>query len=147
MGRARTLLVSINDDFLDGVADWVADDARIEVVGRAHHGSQALQRAGSLRAELVLVDVTLPDMSGFEFARRIKSRPGAPLVILLSFHDSHAARVEARAAGADGFVSKSEMADRLLPLIGDLLRQRISSAREKIPGFPTLRVPPTNVSK
>ncbi len=115
LGRLRTLLVAANDLVLDGVVAWVADDARIEIVGKARSGSQALDSVDALQPELVLVDVTLPDMSGFEFARRIKSRPGAPLVVLLSFHDSHAARAEARAAGADGFVSKSEMADRLLP--------------------------------
>ena len=88
MRRARILLVAANDFFLDGVVDCVAGDARIEVVGRACSGAQALERVESLEAEVVLVDVTLPDMSGFDVARRIKSRPDAPMVIMSSFHDS-----------------------------------------------------------
>jgi DNA-binding NarL/FixJ family response regulator len=140
-------LVAVNDVFLDGVVEWVADDPRIEVVGRAHTGAQALESVGSLRAEMVLVDVTLPDMSGFEVARRIKSRPGAPLVVMLSFHDSHAARLEAWAAGADGFVAKSETADCLKPLVGDLLRQRHEGVREVSTGISTLRVPQKEVSE
>jgi len=73
----RTLLVAASDAFLDGVVDWVADDPRIEIVGRAHSGESALEKIETLRAELVLVDVTLPDISGFELSRRLKSRRDA----------------------------------------------------------------------
>ena len=124
MSRARTLLVGGNDVFLDGVVDWVARDAQFEVVGRAHSGSHALEQIEVLGAELVLMDVTLSDRSGFEVARCIKARTDAPLVVLLSFHDSQTARVEAWAAGADGFVAKSELTECLTPLLWDLLRQR-----------------------
>lgn len=147
MSRARTLLVAVSDVFLDGVVDWVANDARLEVVGRAHSGLQALDCAASMRVELVLVDVTLPDISGFEVARRIKAVPDAPLVVLFSFHDSHAARQEAWSAGADGFVAKSETADCLLPLVGELLRRRNSGVRELVPGYPRLRISPKNLAQ
>ena len=147
MSRARTLLVAVNDDFLDSVIAWVADDSRIEIVGRAHSGSQALESVESLRAELVLVDVALPDISGFEVARRIKSRPGAPVLVMLSFHDSRAARLEAWAAGADGFVPQSETADRLIPLVRDLLLQRKVGVRDEDSTIPTMRVPRTGVSE
>jgi DNA-binding NarL/FixJ family response regulator len=143
---ARTLLVAANDVFLDGVVDWVDDDARIEIVGRAHSGAQALEKVESLRAELVLLDTTLPDISGFEVARRIKSQPDAPLVIMLSFHDCEAVRLEAMTAGADGFVTKSETADRLLPLVGDLLRQRTVHVSERSASLSTMRVPPASAT-
>ena len=137
--------MAVSDVFLDGVVDWVASDPRLEVVGRAHSGLQALERIASLHAELVLVDVTLPDISGFEVARRAKASPNAPLVVLFSFHDSHAARQEAWSAGADGFVAKSETADCLLPLVGELLRRRSSGVGELVPGYPRLQVRPTDI--
>jgi len=141
------LLVAGNDAFLDGVVNWVTRDAQFEVVGRTHAGSHALEQIEALGAELVLVDVTLPDMSGFEVARRIKSRAGAPLVILLSFHDNQAARLEAAAAGADGFVAKSDMTECLTPLVGDLLRRRNVGVREQGPASSPKRVQPADVSK
>jgi DNA-binding NarL/FixJ family response regulator len=147
VSRARTLLVASNDAFLDGIDDWVARDPEIEVVGRAHSGSQALARVEALNADLVLMDVTLPDTSGFEVARRLKSQARAPLVVLLSFHDSQAARLEAWAAGADGFVPKSETTKCLTPLVGDLLRRRNTGVREEIPGLLIRRVPPTDVTR
>ena len=137
MKRARTLLVASNDDFLESVTDWLTRDARIEVVGRAHTGSEALERVETLRAELVLVDVTLPDMNGFEVARRIKARLAAPAVILLSFFDSQAVRHEAWLAGADALVAKHEMTERLNTLAGELLRPRPNSS--------TFRERPANV--
>lgn len=147
VSRARTLLVSGNDVFLEGLVEWVAHDAQLEVVGRARSGSQALERLEELRADVVMMDVTLPDLSGFEVARRIKSRADAPLVVLLSFHDNQAARLEAWAAGADGFVAKSETTECLTPLVGDLLRQRNVGVREQGSVFSTKPVPPKDISK
>jgi DNA-binding NarL/FixJ family response regulator len=147
VNRARTLLVAVSDDLLDSVVAWLADDARIEIVGRAHSGSQALDSVESLRAEVVVVDVALPDISGFEVARRLKSRAQAPVVVLLSFHDSRAARLEAWAAGADGFVPQSETADRLIPLVGDLLRRPRAGVQDRDLTIPTMRVPPAGASE
>ncbi|HEX6853249.1 MAG TPA: response regulator transcription factor [Candidatus Polarisedimenticolaceae bacterium] len=147
MSRARTLLVAGNDTFLDGVVAWMADDARIDVIGRAHSGSEALERIDALRVDLVLMDVSLPDLSGFEVARRIKSRPSAPLVVLLSFYDSRVARLESWAAGADGFVPTSEMAECLRPLVGDLLRPKNVRVREQVPVDSTMPAKPREDSE
>ena len=132
MSRARTLLVGSNDDFLDGVVDWMAEDVNFQVVGRAHSGTHAMDQLDVLRADLVLVDVILPDMSGFEVARRMKAREDAPLVVLLSFYDTQAARLEAWASGADGFVPQPETTTRLKPLVGALFRQRAINAGERV---------------
>lgn len=140
-------MVAVNEVFLNAVANWVADDARIEVVGSAHSGSEALERVESLRAELVLVDVTLPDISGFEVVRRLKARPDGPLVVMLSFHDSRVEQLEAWAAGADGFVAKSEITECLTPLVGDLLRQRDSVVGVEGSVISFTRVPPTEISE
>ena len=133
MSRARTLLVAVGNAFFDRLLEWVAGDARIEIVGTATSGAQALEVLDSLRAELVLVDVTLPDISGFELARRLKSGARAPLVVLLSFYDIRAARLAAKEAGADGFLCTSEAAERLMPLVGDLFRRRKATTREEAP--------------
>jgi len=130
VSRARVLLVDDNDDFLDGVAAWLSHDPQIEIVGRAHSGTQALTRVASLRPDLVVMDVSVPDVSGFETARRIKSAEAAPLVVLMAFHDSHAAQLEAWAAGADGFVAKGEVTERLMPVVRDLLKKRKVPAGE-----------------
>jgi DNA-binding NarL/FixJ family response regulator len=59
-------------------------------------------------------------MDGLEATRRIKSQPDAPYVIILTLYDSTEYRAMAQEYGADGFVVKSELGDRLLPLIHEL---------------------------
>lgn len=131
MRLARTLLVGSNDDLLDGVVDWTAQNTDFQVVGRAHSGMDALDQQQLLGADLVLVDLILPDMTGFEVTRRMKAGTEAPLVVLLSFYDTQAIRLEAWAAGADGFVPQSEMTTRLKPLVGDLFRRRPMTGGEQ----------------
>lgn len=80
-----------------------------------------MERAEELLPEIVLMNVSLPDMSGFEVTRRLRERRLAPLVVLMTFHESHAAGVAAREAGADGCVSKTDITLRLLPKIEELL--------------------------
>lgn len=146
MNRARTLLVAANVDFLESVADWLDRHPLLEVVECAHSGEEAMQLLGPSRAEIVLMDVTLPDTSGFHVATEIKSRPGAPLVVLLSFFDSKAFRLRAWAAGADGIVLKSEMTERLTPLVTEVLGKRPVEARSNLPTESTTRAMPADVS-
>jgi DNA-binding NarL/FixJ family response regulator len=132
VGRIRVLLVDDNDDFLDGLSAWLAHDPRLDIVGRAHSGPEAIDAVRRLLPGLVLMDVSMPDMNGFEATRQIKSHPRAPLVVLIAFHDSQTARLEAWAAGADGFVAKSETTERLMPVLRDLLSRRDLGEDEKV---------------
>jgi DNA-binding NarL/FixJ family response regulator len=132
VGRIRVLLVDDNDDFLDGLSAWLAHDPRLDIVGRAHSGPDAILAVPRLRPDLVLMDVSMPDMNGFEATRQIKSNPNAPLVVLIAFHDSRAARLEAWAAGADGFVAKAETTERLMPVVRDLLQRQERHEEQKV---------------
>ena len=117
----RVFLVDDNDDFLDGVSECLAHLPEFLIAGRAHSGQETFARLEEMSADLVLVDMTLPDMSGLELTRRIKSNPSAPLVVLMTFHDSGAARLVAAAAGADGLISEAGLREQLAPLIEKLL--------------------------
>lgn len=120
MDRVRVFLVDDNDDFLDGVAECVAHPTQCLIVGRAHSGQETLERLEKASPDLVLVDMTLPDMSGLELTRRIKAKAAATRVVLMTFHDSAAARLVAIASGADGWISEATLRDRLAPLIDEL---------------------------
>ena len=155
VSRVRTLLVDDNDDFLDGLAAWLTHDPQVEIVGRAHSGREAIERVVQLTPDLVLMDVSMSEINGFEAARKIKTDAGAPAVILMTFHDSHAARLEAWAAGADSFLAKSEITGRLTVMIEDLFRQRRREADERRKSFakstdvrkPNKQGPPRDLSE
>jgi DNA-binding NarL/FixJ family response regulator len=84
-------------------------EAGYEVVGEALDGASALAAARELRPAIVLLDVQLPDLDGFEVALRLTSDPDPPAVVLTSIHDhGDFADMTAR-SGARGFVPKSEL--------------------------------------
>jgi two-component system nitrate/nitrite response regulator NarL len=78
-----------------------------EVVGEAADGSQALAQAETLRPDVVLLDVQLPDLDGFAVAGRLADQPDAPQVILISSRDAHEYGGQVEAASSRGFISKS----------------------------------------
>lgn len=125
MRRARSgvriLVVDDSEEFLAGASAWVLARPGLELAGTATGGEPAVAAAARLRPDLVLMDVAMPGMDGFEATRRIKGSGAAPLVVMLSFHDTRAVRDEAWSAGADGFVSKAELADELPRVIEKLL--------------------------
>jgi DNA-binding NarL/FixJ family response regulator len=120
----RLLLVDDSAEFLRVAAGFLATDPRIEIVGQVRSGVDALKCVARLAPDVVLIDVVMPEMDGFETTRRIKSRPDAPRVIILTLHDNVEYCNRAHASGADGYVSKSELGDRLLPLIQALCTER-----------------------
>jgi DNA-binding NarL/FixJ family response regulator len=122
------LLVDDNEDFRKGVTAWLADETRIEIVGDARSGREALERVRELGPDLVLMDVSMPEIDGFEATRRMKADGEAPLVVLMTFYHSETARQEAWAAGADGFLSKASLTGELLGLVRNLLSLRLEAS-------------------
>ena len=89
-----------------------------EVVGEAEDGGAALAAVQRLRPELVLLDVRLPDVDGFEIARRLLDASGpTPQIVLISSHDSADLGEAVGASGARGFVSKSELTAEAITLL------------------------------
>jgi CheY-like chemotaxis protein len=117
MGRIRTLLVDDNPDFLASAAAYLATEPALEVVGHALSGQEALDQTVQLRPDLVLMDWTMPGMTGLEATQRLKEQPEAPRIVLLTLNDTPEHRGAAVAARADGFLSKLAFGTSLLPLI------------------------------
>jgi len=126
--HVRTLIVDDHAAFLDELAHLLAEERAIDVVGRTASGEGALEQTGTLRPDLVLMDLAMPGMGGLEATRRLKAEPGAPHVIMLSLHEHSMYCLAARDAGANGFVPKSKLGTALLPLIHSLFSTTIENA-------------------
>jgi DNA-binding NarL/FixJ family response regulator len=85
-----------------------------EVVGEADNGAAGLRAAAELRPELVLLDVHLPDVDGFDVAARLTGMDPHPLVVLTSSRDSADFGPLVSRSGARGFVPKSELSGELI---------------------------------
>jgi DNA-binding NarL/FixJ family response regulator len=80
-----------------------------QVVGEAADGASALTCAGELRPQLVLLDVHLPDIDGFEVASRLAALDRPPAVVLTSSHDRSELEPLVPGSGARGFLPKDEL--------------------------------------
>ena len=100
------LLVEDNDVYAETLRLLLGSLETIEVVGRARDGLQGVDLALHLEPDAILMDVSMPLLSGLEATRRIAARlPGTRIVMLTSSDDS-ADRERARACGAAGYLTK-----------------------------------------
>lgn len=102
---SRVLVVDDHATFRTA-ARRLLDRAGYTVVGEAPDGAQALALAADLAPDLVLLDVHLPDMSGFSVAERLK---GTTTIVMTSTHDEAELHDMARGHGAWGFIAKGEL--------------------------------------
>lgn len=80
-----------------------------EVVGEAEDGASAFECVARLKPEVVLLDVQLPDMDGFEIARRLSGNGNRAAVVLTSSRDASEFGGLVHACGARGFIPKAEL--------------------------------------
>src|SRR5262245_5291289 len=126
----RTLLVDDSEDFLDGASLWIAGRPELLVVGKARSGLRALEYVARLKPDHVIMDCVLRELDGFRVARLIKARPDPPMVVGATFVTSGAARDEALAAGADGFIAKDEFAEGLDRLLDELIARTLRDRKD-----------------
>jgi DNA-binding NarL/FixJ family response regulator len=111
VGSFRVLVVDESEAFLASTRHWVESRTDLHLVGTARSGWAALEAAAELCPDLVIVEAVLPGIDGFRVTRALKERANSPLVVIVTFYASAAARDEAYAAGADGFLAKGDFSD------------------------------------
>jgi two-component system, NarL family, response regulator DesR len=113
----RVLVVDDHALFAEALMLTLGIDKRIEIVGAAGSGREAIQLADMLSPDVILMDVHMPSMDGIEATRRVRMvSPGSRVLIVTSSRSPEMAR-EAFAAGAEGFLTKDTPAVHLIDAI------------------------------
>ena len=115
----RVLIADDEPLFAEALAVLLGVDARIEVVGRALDGSEAVELARELDPDVVLMDLSMPGVDGFVATEQILAEDEGTHVLVLSGSDDPADIAKAREAGAAGYITKDLIAERLVEAILD----------------------------
>lgn len=115
--RPSILLVEDHDQVRSLLRDWLSAIFPQFAFPEAASGEQAIQLAAAHQPRLVLMDISLPGISGLEAARIILSNQPATRLVMLSIHDELSYRNDAAHLGASAFVSKATMRTTLIPAL------------------------------
>jgi DNA-binding NarL/FixJ family response regulator len=107
---AVTVLIVDDHPSFRATARLLLEVEGYDVVGEAQDGGEAIEEAVRLRPDLVLLDVNLPDIDGFQVANELTGRgAGCPAVILISSRDSSDYGTLVASSGARGFIPKADL--------------------------------------
>ena len=120
LSKPRVLLVDDNQAILDCLVKMLGRDYTI--VGAIRDGPRMLDAVPILKPDVVVMDISMPEMSGLVLARLLKENPPAPPVVFITVHEDTEFREAARDVGAAGYVVKSTMETELKPALERALK-------------------------
>ena len=110
----RVLIADDEPLFAEALEVLLGTDGRVEVVGRAGNGIEAVELARTLEPDVVLMDLSMPGVDGFQATEQIH---GTTHVLVLSGSDDPKDVAKALESGAAGYVTKDQIAERLVDAI------------------------------
>ena len=119
----RVLLADDHRLFSEALQAVLAADERVEVVGAARNGEEAVELALELRPDVILMDIAMPLLDGVEATRRIREALPTACILMLTGSNSPVDVHRAREAGAAGYVTKDRIAAELIDAILDVGRR------------------------
>ena len=115
--RIKVLLCDDHTLFREGIKAILKDEPGIEIVGEAADGRQAVAKALQLHPDVVLMDIAMPDLSGFDATRRILQANAKAKVLILTMYEEEEVINRCLAAGAAGYVLKDAPRTHLIHAI------------------------------
>jgi two-component system response regulator NreC len=147
--KIRILLVDDHTILRAGLKMMLNAQPDMDVIGEAHDGRQAIQESQRLRPDIVLMDITMPDVNGIEATRQIKKALPDVKILILTMHENDEYVFQALRAGASGYILKEAADTELISalhvvqngnfylspsaqsvMVGDYL-QRVNAGEEK----------------
>src|SRR4051795_717156 len=129
MSPVRVLIADDHQLFAETLALTLDLDERIDVVGTAANGKEAVQLAGALKPDAALMDLEMPVLDGYEATRALRRElPSCPVVVLtasLAPEDAH----RARTAGAAAYLTKGCAAEHVIGALLEVRGGRTEAAR------------------
>jgi DNA-binding NarL/FixJ family response regulator len=113
----RVLIADDHRLFAEALEAVLSSEPRIEVVGRASDGGEAVELARRLQPDLVVLDISMPVLDGFEAAAALERLQPAPAILMLTGSNAPEDVDRARRVGVSGYITKDAIAARLVDAI------------------------------
>jgi DNA-binding NarL/FixJ family response regulator len=126
MASPRVVLADDAPEMLDLVKHLLGKDC--DIVGLAHNGEEALDAVATLDPDLIILDISMPLIDGIQVARRLRERGHRAKIIFVTVHDDRDYVEAAWAAGALGYVFKSQLATDLMLALPEVLAGKAFSS-------------------
>ena len=117
MVKLRVLVVDDHPMVRRGTCEILADDPEIEVVGQGANGLEALSETARLQPDVVLMDLSMPQMDGVEATKQLRERDPRLGIVILSAHDEDDHVLRALQAGANGYLLKTSPEELILQAV------------------------------
>jgi DNA-binding NarL/FixJ family response regulator len=127
MSRKRVLVADDLTSVLSAVSAILQES--FEVVGTACDGLSALKAALALEPDVVVLDISMPGLTGIEVARELKSRGSLAKIVFLTVHEDSDILATCLGAGGLGYVAKVMMDTDLIPAMNEALAGRVFVSR------------------
>ncbi len=126
----RILIADDHEVARHGIRALLESHPGWEVCGEAKDGRETVERAESLKPDLILLDIGMPNLNGLEATRQILATSPEAVILILTMHDTDQTVREVLRAGARGFLLKSDAGRDLVAAVEALQRQRTFSQIE-----------------
>ena len=120
----RILLADDHALMRRGIRDLLMSDPEIEIVGEAGDGREAVRLAEKFKPDVMIMDLAMPELNGLDAIRQIRKEAPEIELLVFSMHDSEELIREVFAAGARGYVLKSDVALYLIDAVKSLARHK-----------------------
>jgi DNA-binding NarL/FixJ family response regulator len=110
-----------------GIRSMLEKESAWEICGEAVNGQEAVEKAIALSPDLVILDINMPVLNGLVAVRQILCSRPQTKILIFTVHDSDQTLKEIQAAGAHGYLSKSNASDDLLRVAKELLEIKPTS--------------------
>jgi len=114
---ARVLIADDQTLFRSGLARLLDEDPRVEVVGQAADGLEAVKQTAKLKPDVILMDLKMPGIDGIEATRQIMEADPTIKIVILTTFETDSQVIQALKAGARGYVLKDSTADAIVSSI------------------------------
>jgi DNA-binding NarL/FixJ family response regulator len=119
-GRIRILIADDHRLFAESLMMMLGEDERVDVVGLAFNGQEAVELAMELQPDVILMDLRMPVLDGFEATRQIREAGSNARILILTGTDAELGSDDAARAGASGYLRKEHNAEELRGIVLEL---------------------------